>query len=176
MAAGGHEALLFIQVIALGLASIPFVRRSLLQAHQGKLVNTNAYTPSQIGHTSTRTVTVLHALSLTGLIVWRFNDPLTRLLGTAASSAGFAVLLALQWGRAWELNRMDRAACSEWHSSLGTLPCKSDSILPQPCSWDCSCPALPNMPITGESPAPQVVPQDRLADLLFAATTLHGHS
>lgn len=120
MAAGGHEALLFIQVIALGFASMPFVRRSLLHSHHGKLVkkSTTADSTSQVGYTSIRTTIALYALSLTGLAVWAINDPLTRLLGTAASSAGFAVLFALQWGRAWELNRIDRAAGSEWHRAL----------------------------------------------------------
>jgi hypothetical protein len=115
MAAGGHEALLFIQVFALGVVSLPSIRRSLLQSQRGRLTKSSDMpSTAQVGHTSTKIVAVLHALSLTGLAVWSINDPLSRLLATAASCAGFAILFALQFGRAWELNSIDRVASCEW--------------------------------------------------------------
>lgn len=115
MAAGGHEALLVIQVFALGFASLPFIQRKLILSVDGKLLKGSftSASPSQVGHINTSIMIVLHILSLTGLCVWTVNDPLTRLLATAISCAGFAILYALQWGRAWELENLDRVATSK---------------------------------------------------------------
>jgi len=114
MGVGGHEALLVIQVIALGITLSPFVRRLLLQSPQGKLVKTSDTTPSQIGHVRTSTMLVLHLLCVSGMGVWVIDDQLVRLLATAVSCVGFAVLYTLEWGRAWECDQMDRKASSEW--------------------------------------------------------------
>jgi hypothetical protein len=114
MGVGGHEALLVIQVLALGATFLSPVRRFLVQPSSDKAASKSGTSmSSQIGHVRLSVMIALHVLCLAGMGVWMVNDQLTRLLATAASCTAFAVLYTLEWGRAWECQELDRKA-SAW--------------------------------------------------------------
>lgn len=152
MGVGGHEALLVIQVLGLAVTLVPALRRRLLQPGQGELVRKSDST--HVGHIRTSTLTTLYALSLSGLSVWMMDDRLVRLLATAASCTAFAVLYALQWGRAWETEQLDRQASSEctWAPVTVNVVLTPHTALrtPQHYLSVCYCRAWQSMRITGE--------------------------
>jgi hypothetical protein len=130
MGIGGHEALLVAQVLGLALTMVPAIRKTLLNERQGI---------ASVGPRSRSVDAVLHVLSLSGLTVWWIQDPLVRLLATAVGAVGFAIQTALEWGRAWETDDLQR-------TSTGECLCLSQRSAPfakltssQPGSSDCCC-------------------------------------
>jgi hypothetical protein len=122
MGVGGHEALLVVQVLTLGVAMIPSIRRLLLETSQGKLNKTAVASSSlQIGQIRLSTMVILHILCLAGMSIWLVNDQLIRLLATATSCVGFTLLYTLEWGRAWECGQLDRKASSEFGCKDGKV-------------------------------------------------------
>lgn len=107
MGVGGHEVLLVIQVLGLAATLLPFVRRTLIDESR----------PDSpfVGSIDTRIVAILYALSLTGMCVWKVDDQLVRLLGTALGALSFAILSALEWSHAWETSQVERKATGELH-------------------------------------------------------------
>lgn len=151
MGVGGHEALLVIQVLALALALHPFARRLLIPSTQGKLLKGSSAPPAQVGPIRRPVLALLYALCLSGLGVWMINDRLVRLLATAASCIGFALLYTLEWGRAWESNELDRAASSEcWQSVRRTDNFSPSRLRTQPGLLACSCQVWQSTRTTGE--------------------------
>jgi hypothetical protein len=115
MGVGGHEALLVIQVFALLLTLIPSIRRLLVQPVTPTKVskNTNSSINKYIGHVRTSSLLALYALCLTGLCVWKVEDQFVRLMATATSCIGFAILYTIEWGRALETDQVDRKSSGE---------------------------------------------------------------
>jgi len=116
MGVGGHEALLVIQVLALGLLVATPLGNKLYISEEGK---------SNKGHTahsrrvSRTALAVLYCLGLTGVGVWTVEDRLVRLLTTAASCSSYAILFALEWHQSRQLGQMDRKAYSESRQDAG---------------------------------------------------------
>lgn len=104
MGIGGHEALLVVQVIGLGIALIGPLRRSLLSSE----VNGVAL----VGTPSKFTSSILRVVSLAGLAIWWVDDAFVRLLATAIGNVGFAIHDALEWGSAWESSNLQSKAAS----------------------------------------------------------------
>ncbi|KAJ9479393.1 Protein CWH43 [Pseudozyma hubeiensis] len=99
LAIGGHEALLISQVIGLGLAlAIPTLRSRVRQMSPSGATT--------VGLVSSQAKAFGWLLSLAGQASWFVADPLVRLIAVASSNALLAVLLALEWGAAWETDQI----------------------------------------------------------------------
>lgn len=99
LAIGGHEVLLVSQVIGLGLTlAIPSLR-SLVRRKSAN----GTYV---VGPVSSQAKALGWLLSLIGQASWYVADPLVRLVAVAFSNALLAVLLALEWGAAWETDQL----------------------------------------------------------------------
>ncbi|SPO23750.1 related to CWH43 - putative sensor/transporter protein [Ustilago trichophora] len=99
LAIGGHEVLLVSQVIGLGLTlAIPSLRSSVRR----KTANGICI----VGPVSSQAKALGWLLSLVGQASWYVADPLVRLISVAFSNALLAVLLALEWGAAWEADQL----------------------------------------------------------------------
>lgn len=99
LAIGGHEVLLVSQAIGLSLTlAIPSLRSRVRQQ--------SANGASLVGPVSSQAKALGWFFSLVGQASWYFADPLTRLLAVAFSNALLAVLLALEWGAAWESDQL----------------------------------------------------------------------
>ncbi|SPC66018.1 related to CWH43 - putative sensor/transporter protein [Ustilago sp. UG-2017b] len=99
LAIGGHEVLLVSQVIGLGLTlAVPALRSRVRRQTAGGA--------SIVGPVSSQAKALGWLLSLVGQASWCIADPLVRLLPVAFSNALLAVLLALEWGAAWEADQL----------------------------------------------------------------------
>ncbi|KAJ1026832.1 hypothetical protein NDA16_002129 [Ustilago loliicola] len=99
LAIGGHELLLISQVIGLGLTlAMPALRFRLRRQTAGGA--------SIVGPVSSQAKALGWLLSLVGQASWYIADPLVRLIAVAFSNALLAVLLALEWGAAWEAEQL----------------------------------------------------------------------
>ncbi|EST05218.2 Frag1/DRAM/Sfk1 [Kalmanozyma brasiliensis GHG001] len=99
LAVGGHEALLVSQVIGLGVTlAVPALRSRV------RRLSTSGATT--VGPVSSQAKALGWFLSLVGQASWYIADPLTRLVAVAFSNALLAVLLALEWGAAWESDQL----------------------------------------------------------------------
>ncbi|CBQ73327.1 related to CWH43-putative sensor/transporter protein [Sporisorium reilianum SRZ2] len=99
LAIGGHEALLISQVLGLGVTlAIPSLRSRVRQ--------TSSTGATTVGLVSSQAKALGWLLSLVGQASWCIDDALIRLLAVAFSNALLAVLLALEWGAAWETDQM----------------------------------------------------------------------
>ncbi|CDU26354.1 related to CWH43-putative sensor/transporter protein [Sporisorium scitamineum] len=99
LAIGGHEALLVSQVIGLGLTlAVPALRSRVRQ--------TSSIGASTVGLVSSQAKALGWFLSLVGQASWCIDDALVRLIAVAFSNALLAVLLALEWGAAWETDQL----------------------------------------------------------------------
>ena len=99
LAIGGHEALLISQVIGLSLTlAIPALRSRVRRQ-----TSTGA---SIVGPVSSQAKALGWLLSLVGQASWCIDDALVRLIAVAFSNALLAVLLALEWGAAWESDQL----------------------------------------------------------------------
>jgi hypothetical protein len=99
LAIGGHEALLISQVLGLGLTLAVPALRSRVRRQSSSGVAT-------VGPVSSQAKAIGWLLSLAGQASWCVSDPLVRLVAVAFSNALLAVLLALEWGAAWETDRL----------------------------------------------------------------------
>ncbi|PWY99457.1 hypothetical protein BCV70DRAFT_217814 [Testicularia cyperi] len=94
LAIGGHEALLVSQVLGLGITlAVPPLRRWTSAKVNGVVT---------VGRISSQAKAVGWLLSLVGQGSWWVSDPLIRLFAVAFSNALLAVLVAVEWGSAWE--------------------------------------------------------------------------
>lgn len=98
LAIGGHELLLISQVIGLGIA--------LLISPLQKLTDTSTNGSVEVGRIPPRVKAAAWLLSLVGQSSWWVSDPLVRLCAVAFSNALLAVLLAVEWGSAWETGEL----------------------------------------------------------------------
>lgn len=112
MGVGGHEALLIIQVIALSLSLVPPIQRWLIPSKDSAL--SSSISSIAVGHTRYGVLAVLYALCLSGFIAWPLQNPLFRLIATGISCAGFSVLTAITFGRAWELDEVENCSTGEF--------------------------------------------------------------
>ncbi len=88
-----------LQVIGLGLTlAVPALRSRVRRQSSGGA--------STVGPVSSQAKALGWLLSLTGQASWYISDPLARLLAVAFSNALLAVLLALEWGAAWESDQL----------------------------------------------------------------------
>ncbi|KIS68947.1 uncharacterized protein UMAG_10320 [Mycosarcoma maydis] len=99
LAIGGHEALLISQVIGLGLTLAVPALRSCVRRQLADGAST-------VGPISSQAKALGWLLSLVGQASWFVADPLVRLISVAFSNALLAVLLALEWGAAWESDQL----------------------------------------------------------------------
>lgn len=126
MGMGGHEALLVIQLIALGFALIPPVRRWLMpgsaSAERDPAVlskpskeknSTRVVQQPLVGQPRLDALAVLYLFCLLGFVVWPITNRLVRLVATSLSCVGFSVLTAITWGRAWEIDSLERETARE---------------------------------------------------------------
>ncbi|TKY85419.1 hypothetical protein EX895_005581 [Sporisorium graminicola] len=99
LAIGGHEALLVSQVIGLSLTlAVPALRSRVRQ--------TSSTGASTVGLVSSQAKALGWLFSLIGQASWCIDDALIRLIAVAFSNALLAVLLALEWGAAWESDQL----------------------------------------------------------------------
>nr|CDI53769.1 related to CWH43-putative sensor/transporter protein [Melanopsichium pennsylvanicum 4] len=99
LAIGGHEILLISQVIGLGLTLGMPPLKSLVRRKSSN----GTYV---VGPVSSQAKALGWLLSLVGQASWYVADPLVRLIAVAFSNALLAVLLALEWGAAWEADQL----------------------------------------------------------------------
>lgn len=125
MGVGGHEALLVIQLMALGVALLPPIRRWLLggggprmtASASGNKGKASTSSDAHVGRLRLDVMTAVYLFCVVGFAVWPVEDALIRLIATALSCVGFSFLTALDWGRAWETNTMEGKA-AVWMTGL----------------------------------------------------------